>query len=383
MLKIFVNILILLLLISQVNHVNAEVIPPKILEYLTSSRHQIRKVLLRPFEKHEFELISQRMAEKLIIRYASEINNLPNKKEALQKELTKYISTIILTLDEKSDLSSKNLKNLENLEDKNINKDLLQVAEKITQKYPGKLTGNILRINYQGSSLPLDITVRPKNILIRLYGAPLSLLKGAHGWLDECLNLKIDKNTPSSFIDWIGTMESACPLPVSTAQGDFLLKLAEDISALLVKRIDLVDQSRMLCQKILAPSDLRLLRIFQNKDGWYQSRGYTLSDPLSQHTIKERTKSLHAITLVELDHVINTKKPSFETKLFRAKKLEYQLKFPTPPTPYLFAHFMAWLWENDCAAYSKLLILLEWYEDFSGKNYSSYIESKLYKILNK
>lgn len=350
-------------------------IPVPIKEYLDLSRQAIRAELRKPFNEQELALMAKKMAEKLIDRYASKIQDLSTIKDELQQELSQYILTAIFEpalIDETVQEA--------------IPADLEKIIAQITSAYPGSLSGNLLRIKYKNSVLPLTLKRSgSKNLVIKLHGAPLRLPKVFGGYAGQCLNLKINMKTNTSKIQWLGTTETVCPVPLNAGEGGFLLQLAEDISkALFLTKVELLDQSRVLCKPALVLVDFKTLRMFQNKTGWYQSsKGYGPTDPIAHQENVERGQKLRAIKLSQFNEIVGSMTPNAKTKLFGEKHTNFIERPQSAESLNSFASFMAWLWHHDCSAYTDILDLLYPYEDKTNEILTDYIELKLEKDLTK
>lgn len=317
-------------------------IPPSIEAYLTKNAPNIRKSLPASYAAVELITMAQRMAELLIKRYKN-ILNLKVKQSEVHDEITKHILFKIFT---QPDISI------------NITDNLL--IDKLLKSFSGNIIGNILRINYENISVPLVVSVHPNFISLKVLGAPVKLdVEPPVSDPKSCFWLRYDLTNYQATLEWLGTMESACPI-TAEKQGEFLLSLAESLARTMeAKQIKLQDEARILCEKNQLTAKFHTLRIFQNKPNWYVAHGFKPKNKEMELLMASERQFLLDLKLSRIKELLKV----HESKKNLASSLsvykEQELKFAqSKQASDSFADFMSWLWESDCEAYLKVYKLL-------------------------
>lgn len=319
-------------------------IPAVIEDYLQNNAQEIRRGLPANYAPHELILIAERIAEILIHRHKSSFD-LSNKYDDLKSELTRDILTHVFPFYEQGDSAS-------------IAKNA--VIQKILTDFSGDLVGDLMRIKFENLVLPLKVSASPSSVLIKILGAPLKLkVEPPLSDPKTCFWLRFDPIAAQATLEWLGTLESACPIPAKR-QGEFLLSLAQALAKSMgATKIKLQDEARVLCDKDQTTANLHILRTFQNKVGFYEQSGYKPKDPQIEKIMARQRQALRALKLSELNTLIlsyKSKKGISELKqAFEAQQVKFNESKEANDT---VASFMSWLWQENCADYNKVYKLI-------------------------
>lgn len=345
--------------------IHADIIP-EIKNYLFKNTVKIKEGLPIELTAEEMVTLAYNITDNLLKRYNKHLKDI-NRLESRQ-ELAKFILINVL-----SNYADNRLENL--LRDE-------EAVQKIINKYSGALKGDMIRIKYKNYDLPLKVLFRGDKLVFKLIGTSLPLNDAIEN--KTCLIVAFDPQKNTLEIEWIGTLTSACPIPVDAKAGDFLLSLGEDLGKTLgATQIKLEDQSRILCDRNQKLVDLRTLRIFQNKQGWYQSKGYKPAKDKFLERLNIQWEGLRALKLSEVKSKLSSLESSLQQKLENELNIFVkQLKsFSTENQSDLLADFMNWLWERNCEAYTHIYSLI-FDHYFFGKPLTRTIQPKLVKDLS-
>lgn len=319
-------------------------IPPQIDTYLNKNAQNIRGSLPLSYGAPELIILAQRMAELLIKRYQNIIDPLV-KQEELHKELTTYILFDIFPRKQSTD-----------------SEDIAHNSyiKKLLEKFSGNIIGNVLRINYKNISIPLSVSAHPNSISFKILGAPVKLdVEPAVSDSKSCFWLRIDPPKNEATLEWLGTLESACPIIVEK-QGEFLLFLAEVLAKTMeAKQIKLQDEAQVLCERNQLTTKFHTLRVFQNKSNWYVDHGYKPKDKEIDLLMTLERQFLRNLTLSNINKTLDDRKSQKNISLLFSVFKEQQLNYAhSRKASDNFADFMSWLWETNCEDYIKVYNLI-------------------------
>lgn len=326
-------------------------IPFPLLGFLTNEMPSLEKYIPNDYSNKQIDLLIKRLTDLLVAKFQKEIAVTASFRVS---ELFEYLQKMI--------------KNIKIVEDNGMAKNWRHQKELdlLKLKYSGKIRGDLIDLTYNNFILPMRIIENendPNKLRLILAGVPMprEYLKA------NCLELTIDLFLRTLEIEWLGSAWTACPLPDKQA-GTFLLNFAEDVAnALHMEKIELIDESKIICPENQAEINFLTLRIFQGKEGWYASKKYfpTTNEAMdtSIFTSSRLSDLLKELAILDQEQIDNLIKKNLTNK-FRLnyynnynknrKFLLNQIRnYQDSNDSDRVADFMNWLYTVSCAKYDQ------------------------------
>lgn len=216
--------------------------------------------------------------------------------------------------------------------------------------YENEIIGDVIVIKYGNYSIPLTMTREPyaDSFQLNVVGLP-----------GTCLTLKVSSRQKVVSIEWLGVLETACPLD---NKGSAVLTLAEDLAkSMKMSMITLQDASSIWCEAGTEKTAFFPLRLMQTGKGWYESKGYFHVVPAERETYDDEVKQFLAYQLKNLFAELNDHRLISEVKkqrpqtywndVIRDAKEEIKAYLSDKPEA-LFREFMIEVFVKDCALYN-------------------------------
>jgi hypothetical protein len=224
---------------------------------------------------------------------------------------------------------------------------------KILAAFHGQFRGDSLELSFFCENhyflFPFTIVeMGKKQYEMQLKGVPIQQSGRTLNSDPRCLALDLDLDTPTANLGWIGTQESACPIPGKKG-GECLLNLAEAVAKAAGKKsVSLIDASDIKCPINRQQTNLGRLKLYQTGHTWYAQKGYVSDDePTYEKSIHEFRKYPLDALLKNLTQ-ITPRKDTAHSRQILARESE---EFLAPKKGDTVSDFMAWLWKKDCSAY--------------------------------
>jgi hypothetical protein len=325
-------------------------IPEIIKTYLDKNKTRIEKwTKTQEATSQEQSAVSVIIADALIRRYKAALDPRQEINDA-KKELAAYIHRMYLSRDQTIH--------------ENTHGSLSAINELIAH-FNGsinyKLAEGLARINYHGHTLPLQINTKDDGtVLIKLKGInmPLdNLAPRSSSFYDDCLELVVNLQEKTANLEWIGSVETICPIPDVDQKGNYLVKLAEDLAKNLgAQTMHLEDLSRISCAKNQSTTPFRLLRIFLDKPSWYQTHNY---EPVDGKTASSLMAEYHSIRALKLSEMMDELKSLAGENRAKIDEIITSVEdFKSNNNGNLAADFLAWLWEKNCEQYQNVIEII-------------------------
>lgn len=227
---------------------------------------------------------------------------------------------------------------------------------KLIAAFNGKQRDNILDLEFVcGDSkmrFPFEVFSGYEPIEFRIFGIGIPNSIRDRPVENSCLVLEIPAHDTESAISWIGTRETACPIPANRA-GECLLSVAEKMSqALKMKTVTLRDEAEVLCKDNRKPVNFARLKIYQEGESWYQRLGYM---PKNIKAYEEQLSGFRNYPFAKLKDAFASHNPkSGDAKFIKTLGGRFDAFLILKKTEPTTSEFMTWLWDADCATYQRL-----------------------------
>lgn len=231
--------------------------------------------------------------------------------------------------------------------------------EKIAKSLKGDFKGSYLDLNVrcsQGAGLLRFELVEGENeneVSLKLPG--VSVPRDSENDIESesfCFEMTLEVKNPVVDLDWIGTSKTACALPISGA-GNCVLDIAEQIAkAAARKKIQLIDESDILCPLNGKSASLRRLRYFTEGKTWYEKYGYKVLGKEAAYRTKLTQMEAYPLESVldKLVYVQDSKETVATKALLKELARDFLAKQPNATA----VQFMSALWKMDCAKYIQI-----------------------------
>jgi hypothetical protein len=240
--------------------------------------------------------------------------------------------------------------------------------QQLLAAFKGQMRGGTIDLNFPCGDgiyeLPFAFESKYGTIELKLVGIGIPRNKDERPFDISCLEIELPPDAKETKVTWLGTQNTACPVPRERA-GECLLGVAEKMSKAMGRlTITLQDKSEVKCPSNKKLADFARLKIYQEGQGWYHKHGYISS--IDEAKYQAQLNLFKKYKLALFSKQLGAFEPRAEEAKIIRKAIAKLDKYPQAKEKgATVANFMRWLWQTDCPTYLKLdAFLFERHREF-------------------